>query len=229
MRLIVLGDSLSAGNSNWPELLSKDLNCELINFAKPAIQNLLQIQILQDWLLENKLFFDDIIIWQIGWSLHETVHVGIEHINKIERFERIIKNKIGISQYHIRNNLIDDEQRISLLPVSPLQHKFFDRKRKSDEAEILQNLLFMFFIIKKMCPKILIVRGTDDFVKYEYWTNMEKFFKEKNIDYLNESIYNWCIKENLEIGIDNHPTTESLRVYIDKVLYPKIKSLGWLL
>jgi hypothetical protein len=228
MRLITLGDSLSSGDHSWPNLLSQELNCNLVNFALPASQNLLQIQLMQDWLLYNDLSNDDIIIWQIGWSSHPVVYIGTEHWDKIERANRIVKNKMGISHYHFKNNIIDNKLRISLLPVSPILHKFTNRKRPNDDAEVLQSLLFMFNIIKKICPKILIIKGNDDFVKDIHWNNMTSFLERKNIAFLNESIYTWCIENGLSIGPDSHPTTESLRVYKDNVLIPKLRRVGWL-
>jgi len=228
MRLITLGDSLSSGEYNWPKLLSQELNCNLINFALPASQNLLQIQLMQDWLLHNDLLEDDIVIWQIGWSSHQIVHIGTEHWDKVERANKFIKNKIGISHYHFKNNIIDNKMRISLLPISPILHKFINRKRPNDNAEVLQNLLFMFNIIRKLCPKLLVIKGNDGFVKTEHWNNMTNFLERKNIAFLNESIYTWCIENGLPIGPDRHPTKESLRVYKDNILIPKLKSLGWI-
>lgn len=229
MRLITLGDSLSSGDHNWPKLLSQDLDCILVNFALPASQNLLQVQLMQDWLLHNDLSDTDIVIWQIGWSNHQLIHVGTEHWDKVERANKFIKHKVGISHYHIKNNIIDNKLRFSLLPISPILYKFVNRKRPNDDAEILQNLLFMFVMIKKLCPKLLVINGNDNFVKDHHWTNMTNFMSRKNIDFLEESIYSWCIENNLAIGPDRHPTEESLRVYVDKILYPKLKSLGWLL
>ena len=228
MRLITLGDSLSHGDHSWPNLLSQDLNCSLVNFALPASQNLLQSQLMQDWLLHNDLSNNDIVIWQIGWSNHQLIHVGTEHWDKIERANRFVKNKMGISHYHFKNNIVDNKLRISLLPVSPILHKFTNRKRPNDDAEVLQNLLFMFVMIKKLCPKLLIIKGNDDFVKDYHWENITNFLTRKNIDLLNESIYTWCIENGLSIGPDSHPTEESLRVYKDNILIPKLRSLGWI-
>ena len=128
MRLITLGDSGAAGNNTWTKQLSDKLNCELINFAKPASQILLQIQLIQDWLIDNDLKNDDIIIWQIGWSLHSVVHIEHDHIEKVIKADRFVKNKLFISHYHLRDNKIDKKKRISLLPISPILHKFSNRK-----------------------------------------------------------------------------------------------------
>lgn len=229
MRLITLGDSASAGIHNWPTPLSQKLDCELINFAKPASQNLLQIQLMQDWLIDNNLHKDDIVIWEIGWSSHPVLHIGYEHWNKVQRAERIIQNKLFISHYHIRNNKIDKKNRISLLPISPIIHKFVDRKKPNDDAEVLHNLLFMFVIIKKLCSRLLVIRAKDIFVPDNLWKEFKKLLFEKNIDFLNVSIYEWCRDKNLGFFSDNeHPDERSMQVVAQELIYPKLKSLNWI-
>lgn len=228
MRLITLGDSATAGCHNWPTHLSEKLNCELVNLAKPASQNLLQVQLMQEWLLDNELLSNDIIIWQIGFSADPVVHISFEHWDQVERAERLTQKTFRISHYHVKENKIDNEKRISLMHISPIIGKFNKRKLPNDEAEVLQTLLFMFVILKKLCPRLLIMRGRDDFVKEHYWDNMKKILKEKNIDYIDKSIVDWCVENNLDIEY-HHPTTTSIDIYTTNVLYPKLFSLGWLL
>ncbi len=239
MRLIALGDSLTSKDKNWPNPLSEQLNCELINFGITASQNLLQIQIFQDWLLDNDLKADDIVIWQIGMSSDPVIAVGPEHTNRVERLERIMQNKFFMSHYFMRDeNKIDNERRINLLHVSPMYRKFNTTSHPNPEADVLQNMLFIFLMIKKMCPRLLVVLGADWMIKKEHWENMKKFFGEKNIDFVDESIVSWCIDKKLQFLEDlmesptshprGHPTEESVKIYTDEVLLPKLKSLGWI-
>jgi len=227
MRLIILGDSGAAGDHSWPKKLSNKLNCELINFAKPAAQILLQIQLMQDWLIDNDLNKNDIIIWQIGWSLHSAVHIGHEHLDSVQKADRFVKNKLFISHYHIRDNKIDNKKRISLLPISPILHKFSNRKKPNDDAEVLHQLLFMLVILKKLCPHILVTQSQEEFVKDEHWKNFKKILIEKDIDFIEEGMYNWCISNNLDTEFF-HPTNESYGIYVEQKIYPKLKSLGWI-
>jgi hypothetical protein len=229
MRLIILGDSGSSGGHGWPRFLSEDINYELINFAVPGATNLLQIQLSQDWLLDNNLTKDDIVIWQIGWSTYPVVYVGMEHWDKVERAERVIKKYLFASQYYLRNNKVDRKPRISLLRNSPILHKFTNRKKSNDVPEVLQNLLFMFTIIKIMCPKLLVVKGRDGMVSEEYWENMKNFFTEKNIDFINDSLHGWCTNRKLDFFPDNeHVPEHSNRTLVTELMYPKLKTLGWI-
>jgi len=228
MRLITLGDSGSL-SWGWPGFLSEDINYELINFAISGATNLLQIQLFQDWLLDNNLEKDDIVIWQIGWSNYPVVHIGIEHWDKVERAERIMKKYMATSQYHLRDNKIDKKPRISLLRNSPILHKFTNRKKSNDVPEVLQNLLFMFNIIKIMCPRLLVVKGKDGMVSDEHWENMRNFFLEKNINFLDKSLHQWCKDRDLEFFPDNeHVTEPSNRIVARELIYPNLKSLGWI-
>ena len=230
MRLITLGDSFSFGSWGWPELLSNDLNCELLNFAVRAAQNSVQVQLIQDWLIHNNFKKDDIVIWAIGLSWAPLVNISLDYLNEVNKHNEEIKKQYGVLHYHLRDNIIDNKQRISLLHISPIINDFSNIKELSDEPESLQLLLFMFIIIKKLCPKILIFRAKNDFVSNkEYWTNLTKHFKENNIEYIDNSIVDWCKDENLDFYPDNfHPTKQSMHIYTQKILYPKLKSLGWI-
>jgi hypothetical protein len=229
MRLITLGDSITAGDRYWAGKLSNELNCELINLALPAAQNPLQIQIMNEWLLDNDLQSDDIVIWQLGLSWHPLVCIGTEHWDKVERADRLTRPIFDVPSYLITNNKVDNKDKINLLHINPILGKFINRKHTNNDADVLQNLLYMFNIIKKICPRILIVKGKNDWISnLEYWKNTKEILGEKKIDFLDEGIVDWCIRNKLEIMSDNiHPTEESSHTYAIKELLPKLKSLGW--
>ena len=101
MRLITLGDCLVtniAGSVTWVQQLSRDLNCEYISFGIMSSQNLLQIQLMQDWLLDNDLKEDDIVIWQIGFSYHPLVHISEEYYDIVKKVDERIRRKIPVSR-----------------------------------------------------------------------------------------------------------------------------------
>lgn len=231
MRLITLGDSLTWGDHNWPKALSKTLNCELINFALPGAQNLLEIHFLKDWLIDNDFQSDDIVIWQIGYSKEPVVNIGLEYLEKVQRSNELSKATFAVDDHMIINYRLDNSQRITLFHMSPLLNKFVRRKHPIDDIEVLENLLFMFNIVKKLCPKILIMQGSNEinFVTPEHWENMKKFFIQQKIDYLDESLIDWCRDNNLPFLADNlHPAEEALNIYANEVLYNKIKELKWI-
>jgi len=239
MRLIALGDSLTSKDNSWPNPLSKQLDCELINFGITASQNLLQIQLFQDWILDNDLKADDIIIWQIGMSSDPVIAVGLEQKSRVERLERRVQKKFSMSHYHLRgNNKIDKTERFNLLHISPMYRKLNTMSHPNPEADVLQTMLFMFTMMKLVCPRVLVVLGADWMIKKEHWENMKEFFVKKDIAFLDKSIVTWCSENNLQFLEDlfevptshprGHPTKESFEIYTEQVLLPKLKSLGWI-
>lgn len=231
MRLIALGDSLSWGEHNWPRKLANELGCELINFALPGAQNLLEIHFLKDWLVDNDFRNDDVIMWQIGYSKEPVVSVGLENIEKIQRSNELSRQTFGVDDHMFINYRFDNSQRITLFHMSPMISKFVRRKHPIDDGEVLENLLLMFNLIKKLCPRILIIRGSHDinFVTPDHWENMKKFFVKQHIDYVDEAIVDWCKNKDLPFMADNlHPAPEAINIYANEVLYPKLKELGWI-
>ncbi len=231
MRLITLGDSLSSGDHNWPRHLANKLNCELINFALPGAQILLEIHFLKDWLIDNDFQPDDIVIWQLGYSKEPVVNIGIEHLEKVQRSNDLSRKNFGVDDHMIINYRLDNSKRITLFHMSPMINKFVRRKHPIDDIEVLENLLFMFNIIKKLCPRLLVIKGRDEenFVIPEYWEKIKKFLSQQGIDFSDDSIYNWCSNRSLPFMGDNlHPAEESLRMYATESLYPKLKDLGWI-
>lgn len=229
MRLITLGDSMTTGEHSWAFSLSKILNYEFLNFAKPASQNSSQVDILQRWLLDNNFNHNDIVIWQIGFSKHPKIHIGMENLEKVQRADVHSRKIFDVDSFYIEKNKIDNLERIKLSYINPIFTSYSNRKIENDEAEVFQELIFMFSIIQKLGAKLLILRGKDDYIKNNHWENMKLFLLEKNINFINESLVDWCRQNNLEFMIDNyHPTSTSSNIYTKEILMPKLKELGWI-
>ena len=232
MRLITLGDSVTNGDWNWPGPLSKKLNCELINLAIPGAQNYTLIQIMQDFLLNNDLRSDDIVIWEIAYSWKPKVRLGIEYLEEAENIEQSMKQNNSVYQHYAitpYKNLVDKKHRIDLIDISPMLERFVRLELPRDRANTLQNLLFMFNVIKMMCPNLLIIQAKKEFIrKDELWIRMKEIFTEKDIAFLDDGIIDWCEKNNLDFHDPLHPTQRSMYIYAMHVLYPKLRELGWI-
>jgi hypothetical protein len=229
MRLITLGDSLTAGTHSWSVPLSNKLNCELINFALPASQDLLQVHLFQQWLLDNDFETNDIVVWQIAFSKDPVVNVPSENLEKIKRASAHAMRAFKLHDHLFNENKIDKSERISLLYISPIFGKFVNRKHPVDEPEVLQNLLFTFNIIRKLCPKLLIIRGRDEFVSPDNWERMKDIFSQKGIAWSDDSVHDWVKRNKMPLLADGvHPTVESMNIYAMNVIYPKFKELGWI-
>ena len=125
-------------------------------------------------------------------------------------------------------NKLDGEHRLDLFSSSPML-KDFANKEFEDEAQCLEDILFMLIVLKMMCPQTILIRGsTNETPKQQYWEKLRLILQEKNIAYHDDSIGDWCRRENLEFADPVHPTEASMHVFAEKVMYSKLKELGWI-
>jgi hypothetical protein len=229
MRLITLGDSTATGFNSWAGITASKINYEHVNFSEAAGCNELQIKLMQEWLLDNDLNNNDIVIWQISKYLNSLVRLSMNHHEECEKISNRLKGNSVSTHYILSSkNKFDDEHRIDLLSISPMLRKF-PQKIKDDTEQLLQDLLFMFIIIRNIHPKILIFRTHDSGVPKKYWNTMTNIFLERDINFLKETIINYCIDNNLPFNPDGyHPTTESHIQFSEKVVLPKLQSLNWI-
>lgn len=227
-KLITLGDSATHGNYTWAKHLSSCLHYDLINIAESASSNELQIKLMQDFLLDKNITENDIIVWEIGISWRPQVRIKIDDdFKKIQRMDRLLNRK-GLYHYISKSkNKFDNEYRIDLLDISPMRKDFID-KNKTDEMNILQELLFMFIMLKKMNVKLLVFRGRKDFVTDEYWENIKQFFIKKDIQFVEEALGDWCEERQLPFLEDNmHPNEDSQKKFSVEVIFSTLKKLNW--
>ena len=55
-----------------------------------------------------------------------------------------------------------------------------------------------------------------------------KFLKNKDIDYIEDSMCEWSIINGHDINDTNHPTDEGYLGFTRKKLMPKLQELGWI-
>ena len=232
MRLITLGDSVTNGDWNWPKPLSRRLNCELINLAIPGAQNSTLIQIMQDFMLNQDLKEDDIIIWEIAYSWKPKVRLSMEYLDEVDLLEQQMKKNNSVYQHYAITpfkNIVDNQHRIDLIDISPMLEDFIKLELPRDRANTLQNLLFMFDVIKMICPKLLIIHAKREFIrKDELWVRMRDLLMKRDIAFLDDGIIDWCEKNKLDFNDPLHPTERSMFIYAMHVLYPKLKELKWI-
>lgn len=222
-KIIVLGCSFTAQGhlKSWPNRLEDHFfliydKVELINLAIPASSNQLQMLRLQEYLINNNIGSDDIVIWQITATVRR--HARVKNIEEIKD-----KSPIG-STYSGSMNYFDKQNRIDYLCHHPTSLRM-----RLDEPEILQQLLFNFKVIKKFTNKLLIIRGWDEVIPEKYLKNFNEFLDKNNISYIDESIMKHNIENNYPLAEDKmHPSAEAYSSFADKKIIPLIKSLGWL-
>lgn len=227
-KLITLGDSATHGNHTWAKHLSSCLHYDLINIAESASSNELQVKLMQEFLLDNNINENDIIVWEIGISWRPQIRIKIDdNFQKIQRMDRLLNRK-GLYHYISKSkNKFDEEYRIDLLDISPVRKQFID-KDETNELYILQELLFMCVMLRKMNIKLLVFRGREDFVTNEYWKDIKQIFIEKDVKFVENSLGNWCADRELPFLADNmHPDENSQKKFSVEVLFSAIKKLNW--
>lgn len=220
-KLIVLGCSLSAwgAKKSWGEELAQSAGLQLTNLAVPGGSNQLQMKKFQEFVLNNDLTSDDIVIWQI---------TGTSRSHKRQKSEGLvfhILNKIRPAPGTVVSsvNCLDNNQRVDYL--------FYHKECKDisvDDAEVLQELLFYFKVIKKFTNKLLVIRGWDQAIPKEFYKKFSDYLISNQVEFLDKSILAYSIENNLPLQDDYHPDEEAYVHFANNYLKHKLTELGWL-
>ncbi len=220
-RLIVLGCSLSAWGfkKTWGEELSNQSNLCLVNLAIPGSSNQLQMKRFQEFLLNDNITDNDIIIWQI---------TGASRSHKRRKSEGIVPhilNKIRPAPGTVVSsvNLLNSCQQVDYL--------FYHKECKDvlvDSAEVLQELLFYFKIIKKFTNNLLVIKGWDQAIPKAFHKTFDNYLISNKIDFLDKSIFSYTIENNLPLQDDTHPDEEAYVHFANNYLKEELTKLGWL-
>ena len=226
MKFIVLGNCISSARG-WPETIAKELNYELVNLAIAGGGNDLQINLMKDYLIDNKLNPTDIIIWQIASLDSLTLRVGMDYYPEAkllnDNMPRFINHFVMKSK-----NKFDNKYRIDLLFHSPMR-KLARNPLLEDNIQQFQELLFMFTILKSLGARLLITKGKYDDVLPDDWETFKTLLTERDIPYMEETVIDWCKKEGLcFFKMNPIPTRRSRMEFGRRVIIPKLQSLGWL-
>jgi len=214
-KLIVFGCSLSATGrlASWSNEISNKLNLPLLNFAIPASSNPLQVKRFQEYLINNNITDDDLIIWQI---------TGIERWYKRVR-NRANSLSIDTATFQGSINYFDSKPRIDQL----CHHTENKNHDNVDQEEVLQELVFHLKVAKKFTKKVLVIFGWDTIIPDNYTILLKEFLNKNNISYIDKSILSHTIENNLPLEPDNqHPGEEAYISFADNCVMPKLKELG---
>lgn len=229
-RLIIFGCSLSAEGhlKTWSSRTGEHFtnsghNIEILNFAVPASSNVLQIKRFQEFVINNSITNNDIVMWQVTGS--ERGHKRISN-----RFEEKYPDELSKLLKHKRSfyaksiNYFDENPRTDLLCHHPSCVGI-----DIDEEEVLQELLFCFKVAKQFTDQVLTFVGWDEAIPDNHSKKFTKFLKDNNIDFIAESLVTHTKANNLKFLPDGtHPAEEAYVSYADNMIVPVIKNLGWL-
>ena len=226
MKLIILGNCLSSLRG-WTDMVAKELNYELVNLALAGSGNDLQLNLMKEYLTDNKINPNDIIIWQIASPDTLTLRVGPEYYEEA----KVLNDHMPRHMNHFvakSKNKFDNLYRIDLLFHSPMR-KLGRNPLLEDSKQQYQELLFMFTILKALGARILVTKGKYEDVSPEDWETFKRLLDERDIPYMDETVINWCEKEGLcFFKMNPIPTRRSRMEFGRRVLIPKLKDLGWM-
>ena len=216
-KLIVFGCSLSAQGhlKTWSDEVSSRLKLPLFNFAIPASSNLLQVKRFQEYVVNNHITNDDLIIWQITG-----VERGYKRISN--RWPWIVPVNCDSDSFNGSINYFDNKHRIDTL----CHHKDSINSHV-DEEEVLQELVFHLKVAKKFTKNLLIIIGWDTAIPDDYIHLLKEFLNNNNIGYVDKSILSHTIENNLPLLPDNaHPGEEAYISFANNCIIPTLKELG---
>lgn len=226
MKLIVLGNCLSSLRG-WPEMIAKELNYQLVNLAHAGSGNELQINLMKDYLIDNKINSSDIIIWQIASLETLTLRIQMDHFLQV----KVLNDHIPRHMNHFimkSKNKFDDKERIDLLFHSPMR-TLARNPLLEDPRQQYQDLLFMFTILKSLGARLLVTKGKEEDVLLGDWDRFKHYLNERGIPHMEETVIDWCKKEGLcFFKMNPIPTRRSRMEFGRRVLKPKLQSLGWM-
>ena len=228
MSLITLGCSITS-LSGWKEKIASTLAVPLINLSQSAGSNTLQIQRLHEYIINNSLVDQDIIIWQITAPRFSQRLVAT--VENAMLAAEIQKTQFGGSEVMVHYssksiNFFDDQRRIDILCNSPLINDHV--RRDFNDADELESVLATLILLKKFHPRLLVFLGWHDVINRDF---KEKFFAQltKNqIDFVADPLVDWVKRNNLPFDDSLHPKQESHESYALNVLLPQLDQLGWI-
>jgi|688.fasta_scaffold304757_5 hypothetical protein len=216
-RLIILGCSLSAVGhlKTWGQQVAESCDLEMINLAVPASSNQLQLHRFKEFVIDSTISEDDIIIWEI---------TGIERYHsrrKLNLIEKFIKNSATFCSE--RKNLFDNEYRYDLLCNHSDAKKNHNNK---DFEQLLEDILFHLLVAKQFTNNVIALAGWRMALFDEYYDKFFNILKSKNIEFVEEPILEYSIKNNIPLCDDFHPNEEGYVSYANNCVIPKLKSLN---
>ena len=217
-KVITLGCSLTE-QEGLANKLGELLNMQLINLAQGSGDNLLQIEKIQDFILDNDITKDDIIVWQITDVKRRHKNVMMDQWETVKDVQRKLYTPKDTAHFYLkRRNLIDKKRRIVLLPNSPsVQSHDFD-----DNASI-HTIISTMIMLNKIC-KLYVWFGWDKVLsplQFDVFFNM---LITKKIAFNKKFYVNWAHDNRYNFRYDNlHPDQECAEAFAEKILYTDLK------
>lgn len=224
-RLITLGCSLTY-DIGMKERLAELLAYDLISHAQTAGSNGLQINKFHEYVLENDVDEQDLVLWQITSPTrnHVRLYPNIVNTKKVKDIQE--KDFAPNDRYHyIQNsmNVFDNLSRLDMLCNSPYSLVEFDSN------EQLQNILTNIVLCSKIYPKTMILFGWSQMLNDKEKDIFFQYLDRHNVQYIKEFYVDWIKNNKLKMWDDDyHPAPESGAIFAEQVIMPKLQELSWI-
>lgn len=230
-RLITSGCSLSPPEG-WPLGVINNLDdtYEHYHYGIGGSANGIQIYLLEDHIIRNGVDKKDIFIFGMTGHRRPWGIVEQNSYNKTpELFQDEYSNFTCTGSFKKNINPIDDAQRYILIQNHPFisadlksgkkeTSKFFDNL--NDPYIELQRLLFTLLMIRKAGGIVVVFRGWTGALEEKAWYKFTEYFKKNDINYTNECLVEWCLKNDYPFMDEHHPKVKYNRKFGEEILLP---------
>lgn len=223
MKLITLGCSFTH-QVGWAAYVERCTELPLVNLSQSAGSNQIQQYRFQEYILRERIDGSELVIWQITSTQRKHSRIKTNMVWRIklgkELFDIDSTKKDYFPTITKKNkNLFDDEARIDFLSSTT------QIPSPTDEEQLIEDLLFHLVIAKKFFPNLLVIFGWDRVLPSKYMQKFKDMLTLFNIEYIEDSILEWCKKHHLPMAGTQHPTHRSYQEYGEKVIMPKINDM----
>jgi hypothetical protein len=222
MKIITLGCSLTH-QAGWADYIAECTKLPLVNLAQSAGSNQIQQHRFREYALTDTIDSSDLIIWQITSTHRKHGRIKLDNewrltlAKELYVPETLRGNNPTITKRN--KNLFDNNKRIDFLCVSD------NAVAPKDEEQLIEDLLFHLVTAKKFSPNLLVIFGWDRVLPPQYLQKFKDFLVAFNIEYIEDTIVDWCEARQLTMAGTKHPTHRSYQIYGEQVIMPKINSM----
>lgn len=232
-RIVFLGCSLSNEElSDWTSYVAGKVNLPYVNLSQSAGNNLLQIHLLEDYLLSDNYNSEDIFVWQFtsftrtnficSPNLLIDVSTGLSIVDAIDQGERVSKYDYVSVPNYFGNGLIAVLSNPNLAHYRELLDPF---GLQHIEPVLLQRVLANIKLLLAAGHSVITILGWDAVIDSSFKKPFLRKLKEMGVYHVHHSTAQWCAEKNLEFRDDLHPMGESSRKWAQTNVLPILQKI----
>lgn len=227
MRIIALGCSITNG-CGWTDHVRASLSLtdqtqyDCHNLSRGSGSNQIQIKRFQEFLLDHVIEPEDIIMWQITSTTRAHArYPALPRFVAMALQDSQGHEHLTYNIYTRHANLFDLLHRLDFL-----SHSQYAQKIWIDEAQVLEDLLFMLQVARKYTKNVLVFRGWQTVIHENCLTKFTDELARRDITYLPEALVDWCTEQRLPFKDDNfHPRLSTSQIFSREIILPALRKI----